>query len=124
VDRREGLTLPTRGPNVSGTPPGRNYSEARAGAKYFDDLAFVVPPEEEVKPEPLKRVRVLPPFGVAHDGVRYFPGDMPEVPASLADRWIRSKFVLSETPETPDEGVVSDGVKLQARKRGNRPQRG
>jgi hypothetical protein len=56
-------------------------------------------PREEVSesPLPLKdvRVRVLPPYGVAHDG-SYFPGNTPVVPASVADHWIRHRWVVAD----------------------------
>lgn len=85
--------------------------------EYFDDLAFFVERDKEVpaaEPEPLKRVRVLPPYGVSHQGARFFPDSIAEVPESVADKWIKSHWVVSETPE-----VVSD--EKPARKRGNRP---
>jgi hypothetical protein len=41
------------------------------------------------------RIKVLPPYGVAHDGTAYFPGHTPEVPQSVADAWIRNNWVES-----------------------------
>jgi hypothetical protein len=69
--------------------------------EYFDDVQ-VLPNQmlkKTEKPEPLKRVRVLEPFGVAHDGTAYFPGDIPEIPASIADSWLRSRWVIEAESE-------------------------
>lgn len=40
-----------------------------------------------------KRVTVLRPYSVSHQGVAYWPGETPVVPASLADKWLRAGWV-------------------------------
>jgi hypothetical protein len=104
------MTLPTSGPNVSGTPPGtnhlRSYYEDK-GPLFLSDVAESREREKEPvrKPEPLKRVRVLPPFMVAHAGMQYFPGRVAEVPESVADEWVLNKWVVSESPEEVEQPV-------------------
>jgi len=39
------------------------------------------------------RVRVMPPFQVVHNTVVYRPGDVAEVPGSVAADWIRDGWV-------------------------------
>jgi hypothetical protein len=88
--------------------------------EYFDDLAFLVPHETDepaAEPEPLKQVRVIPPYLVSHEGARFFPDSVAEVPESVADKWIRSQWVKDESPA---EAVI-DAVS-KARKRGRRTQ--
>ena len=53
---------------------------------------------EEVAPSP-KRVRVLPPFLVAHEGTAYWPKAVVEVPEAVAAHWILNGWVV-----TADEG--------------------
>ena len=101
-----------------GRPPGASPN------KYFDDLAFIATTEtvEEVTaPEPLTRVRVLPPYLVSHEGARFFPDSVAEVPESVADKWISSQWVTPEDSGVqPVEAVID--VVSQARKRGRRAQ--
>jgi hypothetical protein len=88
----------------------------RPGAEFFDDLAIIGTSETaEEPPEPLKRVRVVPSYGVHHAGIRYLPNAVAEVPESLADHWLKSRWVTLEDPE-----AVTD-VGHKARKRGSRP---
>lgn len=102
------------------TRVAREHAETRAGARYFDDLAFLAPREREeaAEPEPLKKVRVLPPFSCSHKGERFLPGMVAEVPASVAAQWLKGRWVFDESP---DVEVVSDDAGAQTRKRGRRP---
>jgi hypothetical protein len=77
-------------------------------AKYFDDcevadsLVHVTTGDDETPypnaltkkdaPEPLKRVRVLEPFLVSHEGKQYWANDIAEVPLSVASHWIKSRW--------------------------------
>ncbi len=101
-----------------GRPPGAPPPE------YFDDLAFIGTSEESelvAEPEPLKQVRVIPPYLVSHEGARFFPDSIAEVPESVADKWIRSQWVTPEDSGVqPVEAVID--VVSQTRKRGRRPQ--
>lgn len=54
--------------------------------------------ENVAGPEQPKRVRVLRPFMVAHEGTKYFPDTIAEVPESLADNWIKNQWAESEAP--------------------------
>jgi hypothetical protein len=64
----------------------------------FDECEVAEQPElEEVKaPEPLKRVKVLDPFSVSHDGTAYWPNAVAEIPASVAKHWLSSNWVVEE----------------------------
>jgi hypothetical protein len=42
------------------------------------------------------RVRVMPPFQVVHNTVVFRPGDVTEVPGSVAADWIRDGWVSPE----------------------------
>jgi hypothetical protein len=81
---------------------GRESSDGRA--RFFTDLAFIQTDEHghrtepAAEPEPLKRVKVLSPFSVCHEGVRYLPAEIAEVPESLADWWILNLWVVSDEP--------------------------
>jgi hypothetical protein len=46
--------------------------------------------------EELKRVRVVKPYLVAYAGIAYWPNMVAEVPASVADGWLLSKWVTEE----------------------------
>jgi hypothetical protein len=75
---------------------------------FFNDVAREH--EEEsvvVVPEPLKRVRVLPPFMVAHEGTQYFPNGVAVVPASIADDWLLNQWVVSESSEEVEQPPVA-----------------
>jgi len=73
----------------------------RPAKRAEDDVVFVTEDDAEAPApltakdasEPLKNVRVLPPFQVVYDTVPYRGGDMPEVPVSLADEWLRNSWV-------------------------------
>jgi hypothetical protein len=101
------------------------YETGKGGAQHFTDLAIIESdkhgqrptPEEVVAPEPLKRVKVLPPYQVCHEGIRHFPGEIAEVPESLAEQWIRSQWVVSD--DQP-EVVESPSPDPQPRRRGAR----
>lgn len=62
---------------------------------YISDLDVRPQPEnhEATTPESLKRVKVLPPFLVAHDGTSYWPNAVAEVPESVAAHWILNQWV-------------------------------
>ena len=47
----------------------------------------------EETPEATQQVRVLPPFMVCHEGVRFLPDTVAEVPESVAQLWIRDRWV-------------------------------
>jgi hypothetical protein len=66
--------------------------------EFFEDCETGDRPEPEpVKaPEPLKRVKVLHPFSVSHEGVSYWPNVIVEVPESIADKWLRSNWVTDD----------------------------
>jgi hypothetical protein len=70
-----------------------------------DTLTFIAPPRnilgdddddesEEVSPYrgPVT-VKVLDPFLVAHNGTAYYPNAIATVPASVAEAWLKSKWV-------------------------------
>lgn len=46
--------------------------------------------------EPVKRVRVISPYLVAYAEVQYWPDSAAEVPASVADKWLLSRWVTEE----------------------------
>lgn len=48
------------------------------------------------KAEPLKVVKVVGNYRVVHDGTAYTGGDTPEVPAVLADHWLKAGWVTEE----------------------------
>ena len=78
-------------------PPRRRPGQL----EYLDDLEVVrgdEPEEDDEKevPEPLRRVRVLPPFLVSHDGTSYWPQATPEVPESVAAHWILNGWVTND----------------------------
>ena len=52
--------------------------------------------DEPPKPEPLRRVRVRHPFQVVFKGVPYWPDAVAEVPESLAAKWVRDQWVVSD----------------------------
>jgi len=57
-------------------------------------------PAEPVKaPEPVKRVRVLDPFSVSYQGISHWPNEVAEVPASVADKWLRSQWVVDDASD-------------------------
>jgi hypothetical protein len=49
--------------------------------------------QESSKPESSKRVKVLRPFRVVHDGIPYGPDAIAEVPESVAAQWILNRWV-------------------------------
>jgi hypothetical protein len=68
-----------------------------------DDLMFlddehevITPLKVKDAPEPLTRVKVLSPFQVVHDATAYYPNAVLEVPASVADNWLRNRWVTAE----------------------------
>lgn len=93
----------------------RNLERAdnKAGVHFLEDCE-VTPhdgAEEVVVPEPVKRVKVLSPYSVAHDGTAYWPNAVAEVPQSIASKWITQKWVVSEDgDEVADAEVVDDVV--------------
>ena len=62
-------------------PEGR-----RRGHRPSDDAPVVAP-------EPLRRVRVLPPFQVVRDGTAYWPEAVVEVPEPLAATWLLNRWL-------------------------------
>ncbi|OBH43376.1 hypothetical protein [Mycobacterium mantenii] len=62
---------------------------------YISDLDVRPQPDkqETQTPEPLKRVRVLAPFLVAHDGTAHWPNAVVEVPESVAAHWLLNQWV-------------------------------
>lgn len=88
---------------------GRETS--RGKTQFFTDLAFIQtdkkhgqrPTEVAAEPESLKRVKVLSPFSVCHEGNRYLPAQIAEVPESLADWWILNHWVSGEPSPVQDE---------------------
>jgi hypothetical protein len=60
-----------------------------------DDLAFIADEAPEA-PEPTKRVRVLHPFQVVHEGIVYRPQAVAVVPRSVAAQWITNNWVTDE----------------------------
>ncbi|OBK98029.1 hypothetical protein [Mycobacterium sp. 1165178.9] len=99
---------------------GRESS--RGKTEFFTDLAFIQTDEHGhrteavAKPEPLRRVKVLPPFSVSYEGNRYLPAQVAEVPESLADWWITNQWVVSDEPPQ----VVHDEPAAPPRRRGSR----
>jgi hypothetical protein len=49
--------------------------------------------EKVAAPEPLKRVRVNVPFQVVYETIPYTGGQITEVPADVADSWLRNTWV-------------------------------
>lgn len=47
------------------------------------------------------RVAIRPPFQVVHDRQRYLPGQTTEVPAHVAQRWVRNRWatVVEQTDD-------------------------
>jgi hypothetical protein len=117
--------IPMSGSNVSGTPLGanhlRDYYEDK-GLMFFNDVAEPREgePEPVRKPEPLKRVRVLPPFMVAHEGTQYFPNSVAEVPESVADNWLLNQWVVSDETAAVPADLQELIEPEQPRKRGTR----
>lgn len=76
---------------VSGEPAGTGSRRSRKGRNdlaFFDNCQTSDTPElEVVVPDRIVKVRVLPPFSVCHNGIRSCPGDVAEVPASVAAQW-------------------------------------
>jgi hypothetical protein len=87
-----------------GTPlrrPGHQQPADVVNRRPRNDLQFLEGcevterPDEGLEvevPEPLKRVRVLPPFLVAHDGTQHWPIAIAEVPESIAAHWILNRW--------------------------------
>lgn len=100
---------------------GRETS--RGKTQFFTDLAFIQtdrkhgqrPTEAAPEPERLKRVKVLSPFSVCHQGNRYLPAQLAEVPERLADWWILNQWVVSDEPSP-----VQDEPATPVRRRGSR----
>jgi hypothetical protein len=72
----------------------------RPGSKYLQDCEVSErpePQEPEAAPEPLRRVRVLHPFLVSHDGTAHWPHATPEVPESVAAHWLLNRWVTDDT---------------------------
>jgi hypothetical protein len=85
ADASERRRSPRRGPGT--------------GLEFFDDCEVRERPEEpeEVKaPEPVKRVRVLHPFLVSHDGTAHWPQAVAEVPESVAADWLLNRWVTDD----------------------------
>ena len=53
------------------------------------------PPDREVTAR-TKRVRVLHPFQVVHDTVVHRPGEVAEIPESVAAEWIMNRWVTED----------------------------
>ena len=74
-------------------PRGRRPSP---DLQYTEDCEVRPRPDDELDevevPEPLRRVRVLPPFLVAHTGTQYWPSAVAEVPESIASHWILNSW--------------------------------
>jgi hypothetical protein len=77
---------------------------------------FVDEDESELKPETLKRVRVLSNYRIVHDSVPYTHGDVVEIPESLATEYVLSKWV-EESPKASRRGRRT-GVWLSKRSPG------
>jgi hypothetical protein len=63
--------------------------------EFFDDLEVRDKPVLTgplAAPEPLKKVRVIHPFSVAHAGIAYWANEEPVVPESVADHWLTQKW--------------------------------
>ena len=77
---------------VTGTPPGRRR---KASLEFLEDCEISEQPEPALvsRPESLKRVKVLAPFSVSYHGIAYWADATPEVPASVADHWLRNRWV-------------------------------
>ena len=43
------------------------------------------------------RVKVLAPFSVSYHGIAYWADAAPEVPASVADHWLRNRWVTGDS---------------------------
>jgi hypothetical protein len=43
-------------------------------------------------PQPLKRVKVVAPFRVVYETIAYSGGDLAEVPADVAESWLRNSW--------------------------------
>jgi hypothetical protein len=66
----------------------------RSAVEFVDDLE-----EEKAAPEPLRRVKVLPPFQVVHEAVVYRPHAIAEVPESVAAQFILNRWVTDDTSD-------------------------
>jgi hypothetical protein len=62
---------------------------------YLDDLD-VEPKANKPAAKRAKRVKVLSPFQVVHDGTAYWPDAVVTVPAALADRWIANQWATEK----------------------------
>jgi hypothetical protein len=60
--------------------------------RYTTDLE-VEPKANKPAAEGIKRVKVLSPFQVVHDGTAYWPDSVVTVPGALADSWIANRWV-------------------------------
>jgi hypothetical protein len=85
--------------------PGIGSKAIPDGRGFFDDLEITDrsgpqftsdEPEAERAPEALKRVTVLAPFSVSYQGTAYWPGSTPEIPESLAHKWIQRRWVADD----------------------------
>jgi hypothetical protein len=66
----------------------------RPALKYLDDdEATTSEPLKVSVVEPLRRVRVVAPYQVVYETIVYRPGDVPDIPVALADRWVRDGWV-------------------------------
>jgi hypothetical protein len=89
---------------VSGTPPGTGAARTRgrvpgATLDFLEDCE-VSPNRKRTAPEvpePRKRVKVLAPYSVSHDGTAYHPGQTAAVPESIAVRWLANRWVVDDT---------------------------
>ncbi|MCU1695730.1 MAG: hypothetical protein JWR34_1793 [Mycobacterium sp.] len=61
--------------------------------EYLEDLENEPKAAPKVKP---KRVKVLHPFQVVHDGTAYWPNAVLTVPAAFADEWITNQWVTED----------------------------
>jgi hypothetical protein len=76
-----------------------NPRRPRNSPVFIDDCEIIEPQEplkDKPKPEPLKKVRVLEPFQVFHDGTAYWPNVVATVPESVADSWIANRWVTEK----------------------------
>lgn len=53
--------------------------------------------EESEEAEPMRAVTVAAPFRVCYEGLSFFPGDTPVVPAAVAEEWLEAKWVTDGT---------------------------
>jgi hypothetical protein len=89
---------------VRAVPHARTPSNMLDDCDVKKDLVFL-DDDVEVSNHPLsvkdvaatfKTVRVLDPYLVAYDGTAHYPNEVVEVPVSVADLWLRNRWVTAE----------------------------